>query len=159
MFNIIAGSLLPHHVRTLSPVPFLRRKSRCIGCILIKNVKNKISSWGEEMSCILSWSLSLSDWLHLFASNLALSFGKYDKLNTDPVFCVRLLISPALSQPSPYRATASLLSTLWFHQSQHYCAWSHFHLVKQGAQGAGSCYPSLSALWKSRVLVSVCTVS
>lgn len=90
------------------------------------------------MPCILSWSLSLSDWLHLFPSNLALSFGKYDKLNTDPVFCVRLLISLALSQPSPYRATASLLSSLWFHQSQHYCAWSHFHLVKQEAQGAGS---------------------
>lgn len=84
-----------------TPIPFLWRRYIYIGCVCIKNLKNKISHWGEEMPCVLSWSLRLRDWLHLSPSNLALSSSKYDKLSAEPIICVWLLLSLALSQPCP----------------------------------------------------------
>lgn len=53
------------------------------------------------MPCVLSWSLRLRYWLHLFPSNLASPSSKYDKLTAEPIICVWLLFSLVLSQPCP----------------------------------------------------------
>lgn len=97
---LIPGSLLPCQLFTLLFL-FFGGGTETLDLYCTKNLKNKRSHWYEEMPCVLSLSLRLRDWLHLFPSNLALSSSKYDKLSAEPIICVWLLLSLALSQPCP----------------------------------------------------------
>lgn len=127
-----------------------------------QKAENQISLSGEKMPCVLSWRLRLSDWLHLFLSNLALSSSRYDKLSPERIFCVTPLISLVLSQLSPAelldRWIASVLHVVRPKSAslclEAFASW----WTKELLALAGSCYPSPSAWWNC-MLGSICRAS